>query len=224
MGQSVVHLSESSILAMERMRQLRRRYRELPFVSASLVIINIIVFLICLFTGEYLYSRGGVSLSVMFNHEYGRLLWSLFLHADTSHLFNNMIILFFLGAMLEKETGHISFAIIYFLSGIGGNVVSLYHKAATNRDSLSVGASGAVFGLDGLLLALMLFSPEFRDMISPPRVVLMIGLSLYNGFLGSNIDNAAHVGGLVTGFLAGTVYVLARNFYNNRKQRREVQF
>ena len=201
---------------------MQRRFRDLPYVSATLVIINIIVFLACIFTGEYLYSRGGVRLSVVFDHEYGRLLWSLFLHADTSHLSNNMIILFFLGAMLEKETGHISFAIIYFLSGIGGNVVSLYYKVAVNSNSLSIGASGAVFGLDGLMLALVLFSQDFRNIASPMRVALMIALSLYNGFMASNIDNAAHVGGLVTGFLAGTVFVLVRNLCN-RKKRREVQ-
>lgn len=223
MGQSVVHLIESSIMTMERMRQLQRRFRDLPLVSATLVIINIIVFVACLFVGGYLYSCGGVDrYSIVFYHEYGRLFWALFLHDDTAHLFNNMIILFFLGAMLEKETGHISFTIIYFLSGIGGNVVSLYHKIVTESNSLSIGASGAVFGLDGLLLALVLFSPGFRDIASPPRVALMIGLSLYNGFMGSNIDNAAHVGGLIIGFLAGTVYVLVRNIIK-RNQRREVQ-
>lgn len=202
---------------------MRRRFRDLPLVSASLVIINIIVFLACLLTGGILYYRGGVSISgIMLNHEYGRLFWALFLHADTAHLSNNMIILFFLGAMLEKETGHISFMIIYFLSGISGNVVSLYNKIATGLDANSIGASGAVFGLDGLMLALVLLSPDFRNIASPMRVALMIGLSLYNGFMASNIDNAAHVGGLITGFLAGTFFVLVRNIFD-RKNRREVQ-
>lgn len=202
---------------------MQRRFRDLPYVSATLVIINIIVFLACIFTGELLYNLGGVDrLGIVLNHEYGRLFWSLFLHDGTDHLFNNMIILFFLGAMLEKETGHISLAVIYFLSGIGGNVLSLLNKIATDSNSLSIGASGAVFGLDGLMLALVLFSQDFRNIASPMRVALMIALSLYNGFMASNIDNAAHVGGLVTGFLAGTVFVLVRNFCN-RKKRREVQ-
>lgn len=203
--------------------QLQRRFRDLPLVSASLVIINILVFLVCLFTGELLYDRGGVNVSgIAFYHEYGRLFWALFLHDDVAHLSNNMIILFFLGAMLERETGHISLAIIYFLSGIGGNVVSFCNKMIMGKDSLSIGASGAVFGLDGLMLALVLFSQNFRNVASPIRVALMIGLSLYNGFMGSNIDNAAHVGGLITGFLAGTVFVLARNVFN-KIMRQEVQ-
>ncbi len=201
-----------------------RRYRDWPFVSAVLVAVNVIVFCLCIFTGELFYYRGGVErYAILEQHEYGRLLWAMFLHSDTTHLFNNMIILFFLGAMLEKETGHIRLAVIYFLSGLGGNIVSLARKVMTESNSLSVGASGAVFGLDGLLLALVLFSQDFRNSVSPGRVMLMVVLSLYDGFMGSNIDNAAHVGGLVTGFLAGSVYVSVRNMRNNKK-RREVQF
>ncbi|MDE6015572.1 MAG: rhomboid family intramembrane serine protease [Acetatifactor sp.] len=201
-----------------------RRYRNWPFVSATLVVINVIVFCLCIFTGEMLYYKGGVErFAILEQQEYGRLIWAMFLHSDTAHLFNNMIILFFLGAMLEKEIGHVWLTIIYFLSGLGGNIVSLARKVMTGSDSLSVGASGAVFGLDGLLLALVIFSQDFRNSVSPGRVVLMIALSLYDGFMGSNIDNAAHVGGLIVGFLAGTVIVLARDI-RNKKYRREVQF
>lgn len=201
-----------------------RRYRNWPFVSATLVVINVIVFCLCIFTGEMLYYKGGVErFAILEKQEYGRLIWAMFLHSDTAHLFNNMIILFFLGAMLEKEIGHVWLTIIYFLSGLGGNIVSLARKVMTGSDSLSVGASGAVFGLDGLLLALVIFSQDFRNSVSPGRVVLMIALSLYDGFMGSNIDNAAHVGGLIVGFLAGTVIVLARDI-RNKKYRREVQF
>ncbi|MDE7271305.1 MAG: rhomboid family intramembrane serine protease [Acetatifactor sp.] len=201
-----------------------RRYRSWPFVSATLVVINVIVFCFCIFTGEMLYYKGGVErFAILEQQEYGRLIWAMFLHSDTAHLFNNMIILFFLGAMLEKEIGHVWLTIIYFLSGLGGNIVSLARKVMTGSASLSVGASGAVFGLDGLLLALVIFSQDFRNSVSPGRVVLMIALSLYDGFMGSNIDNAAHVGGLIVGFLAGTVIVLARDI-RNKKYRREVQF
>lgn len=201
-----------------------RRYRNWPFVSATLVVINIIVFCLCIFTGDMLYYKGGVErFAILEQQEYGRLIWAMFLHSDTAHLFNNMIILFFLGDMLEKEIGHVWLTIIYFLSGLGGNIVSLARKVMTGSDSLSVGASGAVFGLDGLLLALVIFSRDFRNSVPPGRVVLMIALSLYDGFMSSNIDNAAHVGGLIVGFLAGTVIVLARDI-RNKKYRREVQF
>lgn len=198
-----------------------RRYRDFPVVTVTLVSINVLVFFACVFTGELLYYLGGVyRTGILIQHEYGRLLWALFLHDDTAHLFNNMIILLFLGAMLEKETGHLPLALIYFLSGIGGNIVSLIDKVMTGSNALSIGASGAVFGLDGLLLALVLFSEEFRNTVSPGRVFLMIVLSLYEGFMGSNIDNAAHVGGLIIGFMTGTIFVLTRKVINGKRRQR----
>ena len=70
----------------------------------------------------------------------------------------------------------------------------------------SLGASGAIFGLDGVLLALVFFGNRNMETVTLKRVLIMIALSLYSGFTGGNIDNAAHVGGLITGFLAGSVW------------------
>lgn len=194
-----------------------RQLNNLPIISTILVIINCIVFLGGFWAQELLHYLGGVQKTAIIEyHEYGRLVTAMFLHADVSHLFNNMIILFFLGSMLEKEVGHIWFSVIYFLSGIGGNITSLAVKVMENDEGLSIGASGAVFGLDGLLLALVIFSPRFRDVASPARVFLMILLSLYNGFTGQNIDNAAHVGGLIIGFVTGLLYVGFRKFVKRK--------
>lgn len=188
------------------MRTAMEKYRNYPLVSSGLVVINVIVFLICSLTDGRLYVMGRLSvLEVVFNGEYGRMIWAMFLHSDINHLFNNMLILFFLGAMIEREVGHIAYGILYFLSGIGGNLWSLLSKMIANDWSVSIGASGAVFGLTGVLLAMVLFSGRKMPTVTPTRVVLMIILSLYNGFTGTHIDNAAHIGGLVTGFLAGIV-------------------
>ena len=149
-------------------------------------------------------------------NEYGRILWSIFLHNGIDHLFNNMLILFFLGSMIENEVGHVRYTVLYFLSGIGGNLVSLYAKVVNNEFAASVGASGAIFGLDGALLAMVLFSDKKMENVTPARVVLMIVYSLYSGFTGQNIDNAAHVGGLLTGFLAAGMMCLVQR----RKQRK----
>ncbi|MGN1145331.1 MAG: rhomboid family intramembrane serine protease, partial [Acetatifactor sp.] len=181
-------------------------WKKKPIVSATLVIINVIVYIICTFTGNLLYNMGRSSvLNVLVDKEYGRIVYSLFLHGNISHLFNNMLILFFLGAMIEKEVGHIRYAVFYFLSGIGGNALSLFVKVMSGDFSGSIGASGAIFGLDGVLLAMVLFFNGRMENVTPVRVVLMIVYSLYSGFTGANVDNAAHVGGLLTGFLAGVV-------------------
>ena len=197
---------------------MQRRLRNLPIVSVSLVVINVVVFLINMFARDSLYYQGGLGLvPVVHYQEYGRLIWSMFLHADTMHLCNNMIILFFLGSMLEKETGHIWFVIIYFLSGLGGGLLSLYEKFLTGSEAWSIGASGAVFGLDGLLLAMVLCWPKFRDVMSFPKVALIVGLSLYNGFMQENIDNMGHVGGLVVGVVLGLVVCMVKNIGKKRE-------
>lgn len=195
------------------------RWKELPIVSGTLVIINVLIFLFCLFTGRRLYMAGGLdAYAVLVNGEYGRIVWALFLHSGTAHLFNNMLILFFMGSMIEKEVGHISYALLYFLSGIGGNLLSLYTKVMNNDMSVSIGASGAVFGLDGVLLAMVLFWGRKMPTVTPARVLAMIALSLYSGFSGSNIDNAAHAGGLLAGFLGGCAVCILQRRRRGRQQ------
>lgn len=202
-------------------RQMRGR----PYISAALVIVNIVVFLICTFTGDLLYNIGGLDIgNVLARGQYARILWSLFLHGDVRHLFNNMLILFFLGSMIEEQTGHIQYTILFFLSGIGGNLASLVYKVMNNNFSMSIGASGAIFGLDGALLALVLFAGKRMPTVTPRRVLLMIALSLYSGFTGANVDNAAHVGGLLTGFTAGSVLCIIGRIRKNRNERYEIEY
>lgn len=196
-----------------------KRGQELPIVSGILVAVNVIVYLICTFTGNLLYNIGELdATAVLLRGEYGRIIYSMFLHAGTDHLFNNMVILFFLGAMIEKVTGHIQLLLIYLLSGIGANICSLLYKVMTMDSMASVGASGAIFGLDGVLLAWILLDGQAMPDVTPRRVLLMIVLSLYSGFTAHNIDNAAHVGGLLTGFAAGALLCALQR----RKRNREV--
>lgn len=183
-----------------------KTWKAQPIVSIILVAVNVLVYILCSLTGDLLYSRGSLdSFFVLVNQEYDRILWSMFLHSGMSHLFNNMLILFFLGSMIEKEVGHVRYALLYLASGIGGNLLSLLAKVVNNDIAVSLGASGAIFGLDGVLLAMVLFSGREMENVTPARVLLMILYSLYSGFTGQNIDNAAHVGGLLTGFLLASV-------------------
>ena len=193
------------------------RWRQQPIVSGALVTINVVVFILSTFINDRLYELGMLDgFRVLVHGEYGRIIWSMFLHADVNHLFSNMIILFFLGSMIEKEIGHVKYALLYFLSGIGGSLMSILYKMMTNSMAPSVGASGAVFGLDGVLLAMVLLWNERLPNVTASRVALMILLSLYSGFTGGNIDNAAHIGGLLVGFLGGCVVC----FFQRRKRKR----
>lgn len=123
-----------------------------------------------------------------------------------------MVIVLFLGSMLERQVGHVLYGLVYLAAGIGSGLFSLLVKWYQFDGAVSIGASGAVFGLDGLLLAMVIFLAN-RIEIPASRVILVVFLSLYSGFSNSGIDNAGHVGGLVIGFIFG----VAICFYIRRK-------
>ncbi len=177
------------------------------YVTALLVFINVLIFLICTFTGNLLYNKGVFYVwNVVMEREYYRVLSAVFLHFDIEHLINNMILLFFIGRIVEKHTGHIVYSIIYLLSGIGGNLFSAFCEILTFRYVVSAGASGAVFGLTGALLVLVLSHKGKLEGIRWQGVVIMILLSVYNGLTAENSNNAAHIGGLLIGII-GTFIV-----------------
>lgn len=193
---------------------------ELPFVSIILVIINAVIFLICTFGGEMLYNIGDISPNSFFTKgEYYRVISAMFLHADITHIVNNMLLLAGIGAMLEKEIGHMSFFALYFLSGLGGQAASLGYKLFTDEWYVSsIGASGAIFGLVGVLLAMALCRVTPMPNVTWQRVVLVVVYSLYSGIRAANIDNAAHIGGFVSGFLLGLILCLFLKWRRQRKQ------
>ena len=139
-----------------------------------------------------------------------RLISSQFLHAGLTHLAMNMLSLWLLGVLLEARVGGLRLTLVYLASGVGGGLASLwYHSDGVN----SVGASGAIFGLYGLLLLLLV---SRRLAIGKSDRKAMLGLVLYlvlsnliSGITGS-VDNAAHVGGLVVGLLLAGPVVLWR--------------
>jgi rhomboid protease GluP len=135
--------------------------------------------------------------------EWWRLLTCTFMHIGFVHVAMNMAVLWDIGRIVEKMTGNFGFFAGYLISGLGGSIASLVWNPAV----LSAGASGAVFGVFGMLLGFLV-----RDRGSvPPDVlkhlqksaVVFIGYNVLFGLSKSGIDNAAHVGGLITGFGCG---------------------
>lgn len=193
-----------------------KQLNNLPFISVILVIINVIIFLICTFTGNLLYNMGSVSAWDLMYEEFYRLVTSMFLHADVHHLVNNMLLLLGIGYMIETELGHFRFGIYYIASGLCGNLLSAWMEIVNGEFVSSIGASGGVFGLDGMLLALVLFSGKRISGVTLPRLLFMIGYSLYSGFTAENIDNAAHIGGLIAGFVLAALFCVVRRIRGGR--------
>lgn len=134
--------------------------------------------------------------------EWWRLLTSTFLHGGLMHLLANMYGLLFVGIFLEPLLGRAKYLTAYLLTGILASVASIWWYDAT----VSVGASGAIFGLYGIFIALLLtkiFPPDFAKTFLISTAVF-VGFNLLMGLTGGT-DNAAHIGGLVGGFVLGLI-------------------
>ena len=162
--------------------------------------------------GTFLLEHGAMFVpKVVEDGEYYRLFTSMFLHFGFEHLMNNMVTFVLIGWNLEIEIGGIKFLLIYFLSGLGGNILSAWYDIQTMDYSISAGASGAIFGIIGALLYVAMRNHGHIGDISGRRILVMIAISLYYGFSSSGVDNLAHVGGLVTGFLSGVLLYWKNN-------------
>ncbi|MFG6395196.1 MAG: rhomboid family intramembrane serine protease [Lachnospiraceae bacterium] len=190
--------------------------------NMTLVIINIIIFIITDFitpldSGSSLTDKGALSWELVINwHEYYRIFTYMFLHAGPDHIFNNMVVLLFIGSYIEQYAGKIKYLIIYFSSGIIAGCASMVYNMVEYNYTQSVGASGAIFGLMGSLLCIILANRHNTQEFGLRRVLFMVFLSLYGGITSQGVDNAAHIGGFLGGFLI-TWFILA--FTGNSKRK-----
>lgn len=149
-------------------------------------------------TSQFLLEHGALYAPGVWDGEWYRLVTHLFLHGDIWHLGNNMLILFCLGNALEHYVGKYSYIGIYFFSGILAGLGSVVYNT---YDTVSVGASGAVFGVIGAMVWLVVRNRGRLEGFTGLRMVLFVLMSVYAGFVDQGVDNAAHIAGLIAGFL-----------------------
>ena len=144
----------------------------------------------------------GANLDVLVkNGEYYRLLTSMFLHSGLLHLFFNMYALYIIGPQVESFFFFFFYLIIYLLSGISGSLLSV----AFNVNTVSVGASGAIFGLFG---ALLYFGYNYRGYLGnviKSQILPVVIINLIFGFISTGVDVAGHIGGLIGGIIVSSV-------------------
>lgn len=188
---------------------MEQRKEQKAVCTVGLIGINIGVFLIFLLLGkseDVLFMREYGAMYEPYiteKHEYYRMLTCIFLHFGLEHLLNNMVMLGALGWNLEPEIGKIRFLLIYFLSGICGNICSFWINQRLGMITVSAGASGAVFGVLGALVWIVIRGRGQIGRLTKKKMMLLVGLSLYYGLTSAGVDNAAHIGGLISGFLLG---------------------
>ncbi len=204
----------------------RKEFKELLFLftpskdywaTPIILDLNILISIIMIFLGVGIIEPRGNELiqwganfkPLTTDGQWWRLLSSVFIHAGLIHLAYNMFALFFIGPFLESSIGSKKFMIIYLLTGMIASFTSLTFHDST----ISVGASGAIFGMYGLTAALMLLKYLNKNLTAMlwVSVAIFIGLNLIMG-LSAGIDMAAHLGGLISGFIIGLTYFPVKKY------------
>lgn len=181
-------------------------------VTQILIDINLLLFISMIATGVNIMLPDNISLlswganykPMTLDGQAWRVFTSTFLHIGVIHLIMNMYALLYIGMLLEPRLGTARFASAYIFTGIVASLTSLaWHDIA-----VSAGASGAIFGMYGVFLAMLttnlIEKNERKAMLT--SILVFVGYNLLNG-VKAGIDNAAHIGGLVSGMMVGYAYV-----------------
>lgn len=180
------------------------RATDKPRVTMALIGINVVVFAVGLVlgsSGELIRQYGMWPVGIALYGEWWRLLTAAFLHGGLLHIAFNMYVLYAIGPVLERALGSARYLVLYLLAAAGGSVAS-YAFSAPN--TLSVGASGAIFGL---MAALLVVGQRFRHDISQVAILLAVNIGI--GFIVPGIDWRAHLGGALAGAAVAAVMAYA---------------
>ncbi|MGF2412968.1 MAG: rhomboid family intramembrane serine protease, partial [Ferruginibacter sp.] len=197
------------------------------YVTYGIIAINVLLFILMVVNGAGLFEPNGY-VHIKWGSDYApltlsgdwwRLVTNVFIHFGIIHLAMNMYCLYTVGVYLEPMLGKAKYTAAYLCTGVLASIVSLWwHNDPVN----SAGASGAVFGMYGLFLALLTTSLIPKQMRQPllQSIVIFVAYNLFYGLKGG-VDNAAHIGGLLSGFVIGYIYVYA---VKKEKQEQKLQW
>ena len=181
-------------------------------VTLAMVLVNCVVYFILEWMGntedaEFMYHCGAMfPPAIQENGEYWRLFTSNFMHFGFMHLFNNMIMLVAAGRILEEALGMWKYLVLYVGAGISGSVLSYLYMIKTGDYAVSAGASGAIFGIVGGLLWVVLYHKGKYQSLTRQGMFVMIALCMYYGISTANVDNWGHLGGLLSGFVLAMIF------------------
>ncbi|MEB6610272.1 rhomboid family intramembrane serine protease [Staphylococcus borealis] len=182
-------------------------------MTYGLITVNVLIWLIMIlylnhFSDVKLLDLGGLVHFNVVHGEWYRLITSMFLHFNFEHILMNMLSLFIFGKIVESIVGPLKMLGIYIISGLLGNFISL----SFNIHTVSVGASGAIFGLIGAIFAMMFVSKTFTRKVIGQMLIALLVLIVLSLFM-SNINIMAHLGGFIGGVL---ITLIGYYFWTNR--------
>lgn len=189
-----------------------------PIITYILILINLLTFL-----SMYAFGKGSTNSTTLlkFGASYPdliksgqiyRLITSAFLHIGVLHLLFNIYALYVIGSQIESYLGKIKYIIIYLFSALCGNLLSMCFFTG-----ISAGASGAIFGLLGSMLYFGYHYRVYLGNVVRSQIIPLIILNLFLGFVSEGINNAAHIGGLIGGFLI--TYALGVKYKSSKSER-----
>ncbi len=185
---------------------LERRLRPAPPFTLTLIGLLALIYVIEVMAGALaspaaIVAAGALEATAVAAGQYWRLLSAPFLHGGLDHLVGNAVALYILGLLCERAFGRQQFLVLYVLSGLAGSILSVLSTAGP-----SVGASGAIFGLQGAAIVLVRRHRE-RILLRDRRIGVVLTVwavyTIVTGFLTPYVDNAAHIGGALGGALLG---------------------
>ena len=192
--------------SLEKSRKVEKIFApKIPIITYAIIAVCVFMFILCYVVGgsstdiNTLLSLGGNVGNLTKNGQFYRLFTCIFLHAGIIHLLCNMYSLYVIGPQIESFFGKLKYIFIFCFSGICGSILSL---AFSDNNLVSVGASGAIFGLLGSILYFGYHYRVYLGNALKSQIVPVIILNLMIGFMITGIDNFAHIGGLVGGVFA----------------------
>ncbi|KAG9157862.1 hypothetical protein Leryth_000042 [Lithospermum erythrorhizon] len=239
-GDNIIHPSAASpVVPYTEIKQFKKH---LAWVVPSFIVANIIMFVVTMFvnnchknsvscvadflgrfsfqpmkenpllgpSSSTLEKMGALDVDkVVDRHQIWRLFTCIWLHGGVFHILANMLSLLVIGIRLEQEFGFVRIGLIYIIAGLGGSLLS----ALFIQTNISVGASGALFGLLGSMLSELItnwtiYENKFSVLVT---LVIIIAINLAVGIL-PHVDNFAHIGGFLSGFLLGFVFLIRPHF------------
>ncbi len=186
--------------------------RSVPYVTIVLIAVNVIVFYLMGITGNYdaIVQKYAMYVPAVENGEWYRVFTHMFLHADTRHLFNNMLMLLAVGYSIEEDFGRVKFTITYFVGGLGACALSAYYDIATQNYIPSIGASGAIMAIFGAMVVLSIRNRSSFDKTVAIRSLIVLAIMVF-GNMSAGVDWMAHLGGAITGLILGFLLTTGRN-------------
>ena len=182
-----------------------------------LVVFNVVVFFVLSFLGDtedtiFMLEKGAMYVpDILEKGKYYELITSMFLHFGFAHLMNNMLMLLVIGYNIEPELGTLKYLLLYFGSGIGGNLLSMWADLRSGVYYVSAGASGAIYGMVGALVYLAIRKRGDVGNIRSGGLPFMLLYSFYYGYQTVGVDGYAHLGGFLTGLLLAVLLYRKRD-------------